>query len=286
MFHVEHDLSAPDAALSGLVRPLFGLAAPDDALAALLLGELRRQCATELAGLFWIGAEVFILVLVCAARRHIERDALSPTLRGGPQLRRRLLVAAGGLTALGLVLALRYVLAPPPAALYGGLAHLSPAAAASMLASAQRRFQGVAVGTWFLFVNAWVLLEVLIVWHGYRGYVALCRRLSCSPLTPAVLGPPLVGMVVAAATLVASVAGSPSAVAGVTPSLPSEPDSLLRAWQEAVMADAPISAALQFHLRLAGTVWIGTEWVAALALVRVCTVLHRAAAVHGRVSSA
>ncbi len=60
-----------------------------------------------------------------------------------------------------------------------------------------------------------------------------------------------------------------------------EADALADALDAAVRADAPLRNALGLYLRIAGIVWVGVEWFAAIMLWRCYRLLRRHAASRG-----
>jgi hypothetical protein len=121
----------------------------------------------EGAGVFWLAAELGILVLVRAGRRHLETVPLPATFRLTQRDAPILVFAlASTLLLAGLFLS-RHVFVEAPT-------DLPIAELASAAAQAERAHLAV----WSAFVVGWVVLEALIVYHGWRGYrrlVALVR---------------------------------------------------------------------------------------------------------------
>ncbi|MFP4502988.1 MAG: hypothetical protein ACLFTT_18495 [Candidatus Hydrogenedentota bacterium] len=137
-------------------------------------GMFFRQVLIESAGLFWIGAEVAILFGVLLARRHLAKHAHEPHLRftaqdwwcGG-------LLLAGFLVLAGVVIGRHGVLVQPHHLIAQGA---SPAPEALAACYEARHREHLVV--WAGFVTLWVLLEAVIVYHGWRAYRVLRRVLG------------------------------------------------------------------------------------------------------------
>jgi hypothetical protein len=195
-----------------------------------------RHFAVELAGVFWIAAELGILFLVRWGRAHLATDPHAARLQFTAPLRREL-------AAYTLVAAL----------LAGAVVYRYLAAdAAGIVASVDTafRFEQTHLLFWAAFVAAWVGLEGAIVYHGARGYQRLATLLpppprAATPKTAVAL------LAIALSSLVAS-------AATVAPMDLAALDSALAPWRNS----------LYFFLRVAGVLWIAIEWVAALVLWR------------------
>jgi hypothetical protein len=127
-----------------------------------------RQLVIEGAGLFWLGAEVAILFGALLARHHLE------TTPGCPRLafQRRDALRAIGWAAVFLlfsavVLGRHFVLAQPQ--------HLEDIEVAAVVLQARHREH---LAVWAAFVAGWVALEAMIVYHGYRGYMAFRKAVD------------------------------------------------------------------------------------------------------------
>ncbi len=133
--------------------------------------QYRAYVAIEAAGIFWLAAETAILFFVIAARRHLALQA-PLALRA---LGVRAAVFGGSVMLLPVCLVFRHILLTPlPRALaQGGVS----AEAAYALAS-QRANEHLLV--WSAFILGWVVLEVLIVYQGWRVLAALRARLDAS----------------------------------------------------------------------------------------------------------
>lgn len=192
-----------------------------------------RHLAVEGAGVFWIAAEMAILFLVQWGREHMEERPLQP----GLQLSRTSQWRAIGYALLVFVLS----------AIVARRAVLSLRAPQDPIA-----FELEHLTLWAQFVTAWVLLEIAIVYHGWRGYRTL-RSLLGAPAAPV---PKNAAMI---AVLFLALSGAASAQ--LTPI-------------EAALV--PYQNALYFYLRVAGVVWIAVEWVAAYLLLRSYALLRSA----------
>lgn len=125
----------------------------------------REHLLIESAGLFWLGAEAGILVLVRAGRRHLETTPLPAGLRVDARVWREAAVALAAMALLCALVYGRHALWIPAADAMaaGGLSAVEGAA----LAAARERAH---LGVWAAFVAGWVALEVEIVRQGWMGY--------------------------------------------------------------------------------------------------------------------
>ena len=208
-----------------------------------------EQCRAEWAGLFWIGAELAILFAVITAHRHVYAR-LHPD---APPRRVAWLVAAGA-AAFVLLAA-----ASQARHLWWTPVHLRLAAGAlpgpSLLGAAYRFQNHAHYGLWAAFTVAWVLLEICIVFQGWR----VCQGLRTLLTRP---------RGVAVALLLLGAALSWPAVA--------EEGALLAALHAEDTADVLYRNALGLWLRAAGVVWICAEWIAAVLLWRTYRLLRHA----------
>ena len=199
-----------------------------------------RHLAIESAGVFWLAAEMAILVLVLWGREHLALRPTSTTLQLSPRIRRcayGLGIFAIALTALIIG---RFLWAATPA--------LSEAGA--------RQRELLHILLWASFVTGWVVFEALIVYHGVRGYQLLRQLLGGAPPAPARVPAALVFLLLL------------PAVASLAAAQPLAFEAEL----------TPYRNALYFYLRVAGVVWIAVEWVAALVLLRTWRLLRAAEA--------
>lgn len=144
-----------------------------DAFAASQALEIR-VIGAEAAGIFWLGAELAILLAVLAARAYLRGPVDAPLFP--PSQRRRFAVWLGGLLAVGAVLLARHLVWRAPhrtAAMTEWTVHGDPA----RVDLAYHAFLTSHHVVWLVFVAGWVILEALIVWHGLFLYCALMRRL-------------------------------------------------------------------------------------------------------------
>lgn len=220
-----------------------------------------RELLIESAGLFWILAELIILFFVLAGRSHLESVPLLPHFQWTRQLTFQ--AAAFSLFFLGLLAVVygrAWVWPPAYTAVYAPEAAIESVQAA--FTDACRRHLMV----WAAFVTIWVMLEILIVYHGWRGYRSLRMRLGVEvPAPPKNLAFPLLLLL---ACCCAARAGAVE-VPGDT--------ELLAALRAAYQEDALYRNAMYLYLRLAGVVWIAVEWIAAIVLWRAWRMLSRAA---------
>jgi len=133
--------------------------------------EHHRVMMVECAGLFWILAELLILGSVLAARRHLETEPLPRTIAWTRRDARRDLLWAMGFAALCAAIFVRHYFSPP------AYEYLELYARGEIPLS---RFQDLYVSRfhihqilWAGFVTVWVLLEAIIVYHGWRAYCRL-----------------------------------------------------------------------------------------------------------------
>lgn len=200
--------------------------------------QVLRTAGLESAGLFWIGAELAILFMIIAARRHIQTRPLPPRLQLEDGEKRRVrawLIALFFLAAIVLGRHLVYALAPVPQDV------------APLLSGRMRAHLAI----WSGFVTAWVVLEIAIVYQGFRGYLALKA---------------LIGPAESATRRSAKPSAAMLCLAGVILLHASAPAQMLLA--EARAANQVYYNAMYLYLRLAGVVWILAEWVAGLILWR------------------
>jgi hypothetical protein len=122
----------------------------------------------ECAGLFWILAELLILYAVLTARRYLETEPIPRTIAWTRRDARRTLLWVMGFAALCAAVFLRHYFSPP------AYEYLELYASGEIPLS---RFQDLYVSRfhihqifWAGFVTLWVLLEAIIVYHGWRAY--------------------------------------------------------------------------------------------------------------------
>jgi len=237
--------------MQALVQICCAAVDPDAPILAYIQARQRIDLLVESAGLFWIAAELIVLFLVRAGKRHIETEPL-PERFALTRVEKVWAVAwAVGFALLALLVLGRHFLT----------ARIDPADATATL-SANLHMH---LSTWAGFVTAWVVLEMLIVYHGWRGYRRLRHLLGNAPARAAI---PLVTW-----TLVICVLGLYSwRAVGL------DVDTVRQAIREANKADQVYWNALYLYLRVAGIVWIVVEWWAALILFKGYRLLSRAAA--------
>ncbi len=217
--------------------------------------EYRRTMVIECAGLFWIFAELVILFYVIAARRFVETAPMPASWKAARREHRRAVVWTALFALVSVVVLGRHWVRPP---LYVQLASgLQPSEI--LPAYTSRAHNHLAL--WSVFVTLWVLLEAAIVYHGWRG----CRHLRRVLGRPTSGGPGGLADAAMAAVLASALAMRGAAASA---DYASHPGPLMQALLDAEAADAVYRNALYFYLRVAGTVWVGVEWVAAVTLWR------------------
>lgn len=223
-----------------------------------------REILVESAGLFWILAELIILFFVMAGGDHLENRPESPRFHWSP----RLTCQAAMMTAFFLALCVAvygrgWVWQPVHTQIPGaaeGAVDIQQVQAA--FAASCRRHLAV----WAAFVAFWVILEILIVWHGWRAYRKLRTLLQFPASGPRRCSPLLVIFLVSC--LFAARASAATHPGG---------NGLLAVLQAAYEDDAVYRNAMYLYLRLAGVAWIAVEWMAAVILWRACRMLGHAA---------
>lgn len=193
-----------------------------------------RHFAVEFAGAFWVAAEYGILCLVIMGRYHLEHCPESRTLSVPPRLR---------------LLLMGFLLKPALIFVAVVLRFFFRARAQGELLSIEYAIgqETLHLLIWSCFVTGWVVLEIAIVYQGWRVFNALQKLLL--PTNFSIAPRPLVGLLLlSTALLSANVAAAE--LTGLHAAL------------------VPAQNMLYFYLRVAGVVWIAVEWVAAYLLVR------------------
>jgi len=140
---------------------------PDPEIVAQLRQLAARDVLFEAAGLFWIGAELLILWGVLAGLRYMKETPGAAQLMPSDAFRRSVARWLGAFLLLCAVVLGRHLLLPSA---HGAVTlGLDLSTAAAVFAS--RHSEHLAV--WSAFVVAWVLLEGLIVFFGWRGFQQL-----------------------------------------------------------------------------------------------------------------
>lgn len=208
----------------------------------------------ESAGLFWLGAELAILYAMLIARRQVFSSPAPSVLALSRKERRR---AAGWGVAFGLfclVVLLRHAVLPAAYALVHQVGNACTTEDIVRVFTQRNREHLV---VWASFVTGWVALESAIVYQGWRIFRTIRERFNTrggSAKRVAVLGTLLM---LAVLNLRAMARADAAAGPG---------HGLLNALQAAHQADAVYRNALYLYLRIAGVMWIGVEWVAAVLL--------------------
>lgn len=134
-----------------------------------------RVIGAEAAGIFWLGAELIILLGVLAARAYLQGPLDAPLFP--PAQRRRIAWSLGLFGALSAIVMGRHLFLQAPhrtPAMRDWAVHADPA----LIMAAYQAFITMHHVVWVSFVVGWVLLECLIVWNGLLLYRALVRRLT------------------------------------------------------------------------------------------------------------
>jgi hypothetical protein len=263
-FHVEH-LARPQlvmgcsclwAAVANAVSPHVPATTPlEHSLRSFLL-----QTTAELAGLFWLAAELAILFAVLVARRHLAAEPLPIRLRLVPHERHRATCWVWAMAALTMAVLSRHLfLVPLPVLLAtDGLTGLNAAAA---LAQAIHIRNGIHAILWTAFVAGWVILECAIVYHGLRVYQRLRRLVVQYPARSPYNGVGFFALLFL--TICVTVLRSRTVGAAVLTA-----SDQATVYFAAYQADAALRNAVLLLLRCAGVVWIAVEWAAACILLR------------------
>ncbi len=130
--------------------------------------EHMRWMLIEAMGVFWLTAEIMILQMMLAGRDFLNRLREATPGQWRPPYA-RILIA--GLLSLIILLAItfgRTWIAPPVHTLF---ARAAPGDSALQSLFRQRYHEHMMI--WSVFITGWVLLEALIVYHGWRGYWTL-----------------------------------------------------------------------------------------------------------------
>ena len=134
-----------------------------------------RVIGAEAAGIFWLGAELIILLVVLAARAYLTESPDAPLFP--PRQRRRFAWGFAGIAILAVLVLGRHLIWQAPHRTSAMLEWSLHEDAGQVLAAYQV-FVSTHQVVWVSFVVGWVLLETLIVWNGLLLYRALMRRLT------------------------------------------------------------------------------------------------------------
>jgi len=147
---------------------------PPDAAAASRALEIR-VIGAEAAGIFWLGAELAILLAVLAARTYLTGPVDAPLFPASQRKRFAWAFAALGVAGV-LILGRHWVWHAPhrTPAMLDWAVHSDP----EQVARAYHAFVSAHHVVWLVFVAGWVILECLIVWNGLQLYRALMRRIT------------------------------------------------------------------------------------------------------------
>jgi len=246
---------------------------PDDIAFAERL--FRAELGIEVAGLFWIAAELAILFCMLVARFHVEHRPAQPAMSLDPRHRRQIhRWIAAFLLLTAAVLGRHLVISPLPAG-------VSQATNEQALAAAYATRIWVHNGVWFAFVTAWVVLETVIVYHGWRTYRSLRRLFHVEQLASASGSPSglAVILILCGAFAAVTATGALRAVLLTTGAGAGALEAVHEEFQ-------PLRDVMGFYLRLAGVVWITVEWVAAFYLWRGWRLLRHVAVRRGAMADA
>lgn len=215
---------------------------------ALVQGSLDWESVVEWSGLFWLGAEWVILWLVIQGRQYLAQGRLGDVYDV-------CMSALGWLVLFGVLVWVARNVGLSNRDQISGNGHHPP--------YARSEFSHLLL--WSSFVFGWVLLEVLIVYHGCRAFRILQQRLGKTGEGP--YAPPfptatflLLALFVGGTALVLvwpydhqlwNIIMSESAKGA-------DPDNFMDRFRNGVY----------LILRLAGIVWIAVEWFAAVYLIR------------------
>lgn len=245
------DLALPHTTLLVLTSA----SAQDTALVDKATAIFHEQLIIELAGLFWIAAELIILYCVIAARRFLQELPSNAPFRWPIPLGKFL-------TTLFLLIAIftlgrHFFITPLPDAIKAGFTPESIRIAYLLRAH-------IHLFVWAVFITFWVVLESAIVYFGFQIYQILAKMASAANISllpeqnpPSNHLPPrhfLVFFVIG--TLVSA------------PTLAQVSSTSINALEAAILEDATSRNLLYLYLRLAGVVWVGVEWIAAVVLIR------------------
>jgi len=133
-----------------------------------------RHAAIETAGLFWAAVELLILYAVLVARRYLGEHPLPAALALTRTERRRAWVWACVFACVSALLYARHtVLTPVHRLLESAETGVTLASVSS--AYGERVHEHLAI--WAAFITLWVVLEILIVYHGWRAFCLLRARI-------------------------------------------------------------------------------------------------------------
>ncbi len=223
-----------------------------------------RYALIEGMGVFWLGAEMAILFLVCEGRRYLERPSPWTERLPGPGAGRRAVLWGAGFAGLLVFIGWRHFVQAGTCDLIQQGAFGDPVDLEA-LQRAVRAQNHRHLFIWWCFVNLWVLFEAWIVVEGIRGY----RRLR--EILGARAGGGHAGGGAAALLVVFLLCTFPAwAVA------PLNAPELVPAMRRALAEDAAYRDAMYLYLRIAGVSWVAIEWVAAVFLWRAYRLLRAA----------
>jgi len=263
-FHVEHLLwpqrvigcSCLWAASANAVSPHVPATTPlEHSLRSFML-----QTTAEMAGLFWLAAELAILFAVLVARRHLAAEPLPTRLRLIPRERRRATYWVWIMAALTMALLSRHLFLVPLPVLLATDAFAGPNAPATLSQALHLR-NGIHHILWTAFVAGWVVLECTILYHGLHVYRRL-RHLFAKDPPPAQHGYPGFFPLLFLAILATAIRCE--AIGAVVFTASDQAAVYFTAYE----ADAALRNAVLLFLRCAGVVWIAVEWAAAFILLR------------------
>ncbi|NIA12436.1 MAG: hypothetical protein GWP08_00040 [Nitrospiraceae bacterium] len=254
---------------------LFGDAAQLSEAAVFARTQHAAMLLFEGAGLFWLLAEMAILLLVLSGRRHVSSEPLPDRFAPTAHEIRRGAAWLGAFVVLTAVVWGRHVWLPPVYVTLQRAAETGGTVAADALTRQYTVRLHTHLAIWSGFVTLWVVFETLIVYHGWRGYRRL--RVVLGAEENAGHGPGRRGVAVA---MVMVCAGLSLAAWRAT----ADEGTALGVLRAAEARNVVHRNAVYLYLRLAGAVWILVEWIAALVLWRTYRLVSAAVAQRGRMA--
>lgn len=225
----------------------------------------RREMVIEGAGLFWIAAELAILFAVTVGGRVLRQRPLPERLtltRGERWLAIGLVACSAGLVALVFG---RFLVTPPMPVAIEMAAELDRPEMPRAVYAALSEHTRVHVAIWCAFIAAWVGLETAIVVQGIRAFHALSRltRVKSFPIPATAASALVLGVFTLWAT-------------DVSAQFEHAVEMALQSGYKGALNDAQAGYRfVELYLRVAGTVWVFVEWIAAMYLIRGYWMLRR-----------
>ena len=248
------------------------------------LGEFVEDCragffyrlSIESAGFFWLAAELVILHLVICAGRFLACRPLPESFRfEGTEWRR----AGIGVLVLGMAMLVNYgrhFFIPPIHILVDGFDATSTVSADLISQYASRVYTHMSI--WAVFVTGWVMLEILIVYFGYKAFLELKKHLKTSGSGGRrnFAGFRLRNIVAAIIVIVLMVCFARAFLSAADTVLRENARAVTSAEAMIAYVDPLLRNALHLYLRVAGVFWVGAEWVAVIIILRTYSLLRSA----------